>query len=464
MLRSALRPVLLAALLAMAPSADAEVAALGANGTMYRLLAGAASELLPPATAADAPVLVLEVRRADGQVARHLVPGTDGDDIESSLSLLVDDASGHVYLLWESWYGIAQSRLQLIGLAGDGSWTEPIEISASPYVRKNSTDLALTHDSFESDDDDEPATRQRTILHVAWIEEAEQGLRRPLYVPLLLVDGSYVGAGERVVLDALIAPPRATVSDAAPSAALLDALSVRHGVGGDSVIVAFADEETQAVATVEIQVVPAELSALADDLERLILQSGENPQADPTALRRIADGARPHLIDFGYRHSIQPALLPHLATEAAAFVAAQDPATGLDEIAAASRANLVDYGARLDRSGVRRIAAGARPHLIDFGARTDIGPPDLRVVRRHDLRLTVQSLRPAPETADQPVEILASPSGDELLVCWQDVESERVLYLESAGDDWSMVNALQLDEALSVEAALQLLRSRIDGR
>jgi hypothetical protein len=461
------RPALLLVLLVAALSAPpglaegAPVSVLGANGTLFSLHAGAVSDLLPqgPDDDRQTPVMVLEVRGTDGQRVRHLVPGTEGDDIESSLSLLTDDASGRVYLLWESWYGIAQSRLQLIGLTDDG-WTEIIEISASPYVRKNSTDLALTRDLVEDEENGQTVTRQRTVLHVAWVEEAENGGSLPVYVPLLLLDGSYLAAGERTDLSSLLAP-RAVIGPR-PSEALRAALSVRAGNDGASVIVAFTDDETHTVAAVQVEVVPRELSAMADDLERFILESGEDPREDPAALQRLSDGARPHLIDFGYR--IQPALLPHLASRAAAFIAEQDASLGLAAIATASRQHLIDHGAQLDRSGVRRVVADARPHLIDFGARGDDPPERRRAVARHDLRLTVASSRPAPETPERPTQLLASPKGGELMLWWQSAAGDAIQYVDSEGGGWSAVNSLAIGEALPVTSALQLLGERVDAR
>ena len=79
-------------------------AVLGADGAVYGVEAGAYGDLFPDGSQAgpEQPVLALRVTLADGSRQVHLVPGTGDGDVEGSPSLIVEEATGTVYLLWES--------------------------------------------------------------------------------------------------------------------------------------------------------------------------------------------------------------------------------------------------------------------------------------------------------------------------------------------------------------------------
>ena len=135
-MRNLLRAFALSAIVAAAPSfatATATPVELGSDGTIYRLWTGTFGELFGPdntAVPGDRPILALDIVPSGQPLVRHLVPGTEGAESESSAALLFDRASSSVHIVWNSRTvaNLTVSRLQLRSLAPEG-WTELIELS-----------------------------------------------------------------------------------------------------------------------------------------------------------------------------------------------------------------------------------------------------------------------------------------------------------------------------------------------
>jgi len=446
---------LLVLLTGLAASASPETA-LGPNGVVFTLTTGNYGDLFPGGNAAKADTRVLKLQ-ADSSSGRHesyLVPGSEGTEVEVSASLVVEESSDTVYLVWQSWYSILHSRLYLSGFGPDG-WLEPIEISNEPFAMVSSPRLAVTRDEFDLVEDGQIVTHQRTVLHLVWVEEGSTS-KQILYAPVFLLDGKHVAMDGITNLSALVAADDGTPAPAINDE-LLSTLTLRTNNESHSVTLAFTDSASGQVISLDLQVVAGELTSLADDfsdyLSGMVVNEGG---LDSSQLRQIADRARAHLIDIGYR--IHPALLNHLAAETQSYIASQPAGTDSAHLIAGSRAHLIDIGAQFDRPGIRMVSGGERAHLIDIG----VAGGTRGGLRDHQVRARVAARRQAPSTGSKP-QLYVSSEGTHLLVSWQSEDGSKLLYRESRDASWSTVNALNLGNGITLGQAESLLERRVEG-
>src|SRR5262245_36180076 len=92
---------LLAASAAFAAGRDV---ALGSSGEIYAVRTGTYGNLFPNGRDFDPsnPVVALDITKPKSPVQRVLVPGTGGAEVESAPSVLFEDDSQTVFLLWET--------------------------------------------------------------------------------------------------------------------------------------------------------------------------------------------------------------------------------------------------------------------------------------------------------------------------------------------------------------------------
>src|SRR5829696_5581977 len=184
------------ALTAAIPAAPAqEEAALGNGGELYMAKTGTFGELFPGTPGPDAatPVLAVDVLKPGGEKQRLLVPETDGAEVEVFPSLFVEEASGTVFLLWESRINVVHPILVLSGFDGD-RWLDPISIVGTPFSPKTSPSFAVTRDTYQvAGEEGESVTRHRTVVHIVWGEENSAGVSRTFYTPIIFEEGVYQG-------------------------------------------------------------------------------------------------------------------------------------------------------------------------------------------------------------------------------------------------------------------------------
>lgn len=447
-------------------------AVLGSGGNLYLIKAGTYGSLFPQGHAAepDSDVLALDVVRPGGSAPeRLLVPGTEGADVERLPSLLFEESSGTVFLVWERRINFIHPILMLSGFTGGGSWLDPIEILGNPFAPKNSPQLAITHDTYQTTEaaaDAEPVTHHRTVLHLLWGEESNSGAMDTFYTPIFLENGTFIGRSPVYRLndfDSAQAP--SSSFDLAPG--LLNALKIQNGRDDRTVVAAFTSPETRRVVTVEIDVLPAQLQQLADGARAHIIDIGL--KLYPSKLQVIADKARAHIIDIGVAY--HPAVVQSLAAQVYDYILASGPGSGdLQSLAEGARAHIIDIGAKLSGRGLKNVNGAATAD--DDGVTVEITPTPLTslaedpgALASHLLQIRVASSRPAPRVGAGDVSLFVSPGGQDVLLAW--VEGDRVLYRETVGatdPSWRDALEIRLSDNLPLQRAVEILDQRIRNR
>ncbi|HWM89340.1 MAG TPA: hypothetical protein VN493_01085 [Thermoanaerobaculia bacterium] len=440
--------------LTLAGSLCAQREIVGSHGEIYAAKSGTYAELFPKGTRphVDAPVLALEVIRPGAATERYLVPGTDGFEIEDLPFLYFEEASETTYLVWKSQNGV-HPTLMLTGFDGR-RWTEPLEILNNPMAEKTSSQIAVTHDTYRVAGEDE--ARHRTILHLLWAEEGHEAF----YSPIVLENGKFVGKNPVFLLTGLEGLEAASSPE--PSEPLLRSLRIQPGRDGQTVVATFISPDTRRVVSVEIDVLPAQLSQLADEARIHIIDIG-NRHTYPAQLKQIADIARIHIIDIG--RSFYPEIAGALAQQVQELILASDgKKTDLKKVADGARIHIIDIGAKLSGRGLRSAssAASVRTEEIAGSATVPMGPNGDQLPLSHFIQFRAASSRPVPEVGTGAVTFIASKTGEDILIAW--AGKDRVSYRVSQDDGWSDVHQIVFSAGIGVERAYEILEQKMRNR
>lgn len=436
---------------------DREVA-LGANGELFRVRAGSYADLFPDANLATASnrVLGLDIThpQADGSTItqRLLVPGTGGNDVESTPSLFFEQSSKSIFLVWESRINALHSVLYLTSLS-DGEFGALVQISGNRYSFKSSPQIAVSRDGFDlMDANGNPQHHIRTIVETVWWETtgAED---RAVYAPVVLIDGDYLGWNPVFLLDDLANVDTPRVLDV-PTGPLLHTPSIHLGEGG-AAVATFVNSETGRLNTLVVDVLPVDLSEIAARVRAKILTYPRIPS--PVSI--LADAVRAHILDLG--SNLHPSIRVFLADS--------------------TRANIIEVGSRLNPGQIRRLGDATRAQILDVGAGAFGGrgrlpnfaylitevmasPTAEPTVEEpgHALAHHVAVDLPIPDTGDAVPSIYTSPHGDSLIVSWE--QDDKVLYRESTEDGWTDVLSISLGPNMTRAQAEQILAQRARNR
>ncbi len=464
--------------LAAPTAADPGAVALGDRGELYRALAGKYGDLFPDggAAAPETPVLALEIDEPGEPPVRRLVPGSEGAGVDGSAALVFEADSGSAYVVWESRSDPGSSSVLLAGLRGD-DWTEPYELSGDVDPLKGSPLVLITRDHYDVPTiADGIVQRNRSVLHAVWWERAAGGSESIQYTPIVLEAGAYVGWNPVYRLNDLD-PAGAAPPSPAAGASLYSSPSLSRGKDLHTVMVAFANQESARLLTVEARVLPGELGLIADRLHDAVIDTGYDAGED--RLRSIRGVLRAVIIEIGRRFN--PGVTEHFAdsvVEAAQKLHDAKPHRGIRPFAGDLRATIIEIGVQTLGDVDRQIDAKATRVLevADAGEGHAENVPSvvrLRLVR--DLPAPTEPDGPdgaAPGGAAPPrgpARIYASEDGTRLLVSW-DREGE-VVYTESlagpAGPDgegpsWTEPLTLDVGEGgLGPDEVERILRSRV---
>lgn len=435
-------------------------AVLGSDGELYRLVSSTYGELTGASSAADAddPVLALLIQQADGTSELKLVPETVGPEVENSPFVIFENASRTVFLAWEERTNHIHSRIRLIGYQG-GEWSEVLDVSEGSFGFKGQPRLAATRDSFVvAGAGEEPVTVSRTILHVVWVEERAEG-QLVAYAPVTLIDGHH--AGERQIFD--LSTMVANAEGAPADLWELVAPMITAADNDHSVMVGLVDPKSGRIVSLQIGVLPGELSVLADELRSHLIDIGARHEwQSPEGLRRLADELRSHLIDIGYR--LDPQILRHVADGLRSHlidVGVSYSPSDLSRLAGDLRSHLIDVGFRLDDRGLRRVTSASSVRVVLEVA----GMPDPTTpmpAASHVAQVTVVDGWERPSEATSDSILLLSRNGQEALLSWSTETS--VFYRETFGGEWSTVHRLPIGRGLNADEALAILQNRIRNR
>ncbi|HSL82191.1 MAG TPA: hypothetical protein VLF66_05410, partial [Thermoanaerobaculia bacterium] len=445
--------------LAVVPAAGAGLdAAMGSDGELYFVRQGTFGELFPGLGLADPSnaALALDVIRPGSTSERFLVPGTETADVEDSASILLEDHSGTLFVLWQTMIRAIHSRLVLIGFH-DGEWTEPIEISGSFFGWKSSPQLAVTRDSYGVvAEDGGIRTLVRTVVHLLWWEEGVAAVPEVFYTPVVFLDGRYTGWNPVYRLDELLQresgqPPLAI------NLALAEAPRIEPGRDEQSVVVGFVDGSGGRLSSLEIEVLPGEISFIADRIRAQIIEVGRAPKPGPQ--RTLAEKVAREIGDLGNLLGLNPALASYLADTSRDEVLAGDSYEPIAGLADKIRAQIIEVGSRITDRGFDRLAAKSSFQVVELpngdGAGEPGGPPNL-------IRLTRATIRPVPATGIGEHYLFLSRDGRQAVVSW--LAEGAVNYRESRGDGWSAARQLRLGGELDLGRAHLILKQRVDER
>ncbi len=453
------RAALVLAVLATAlqpAAAEERDAALTFSGDVVVAVRGACREVFPQcgAGAESFPVLALDLLSPGKPTRRVLVPETLGPEAEGIPAILVEDASNSIVVVWESKLGAHQSRLNLASLEGS-EWSEVIEISGDTEPLRGSPQVAVTRDQYLlARDGGEAPAHQRTVLHVLWWEKTASG-EEVFYSPVIFVDGRYLGLNQVYDLTQLDTNPLATETQLAASG-LVRSPRLDMGRNGSSVVIGFMNPATQRFLTFEAQVLPAELSELADTAEAAVVANAG--LYDQGRLVSLADRVRSQMIEFGVR--FQPGQLASLINEVSATIstAASHVSGGALSLADRVRSQMIEFGAR---AAAGDTLISGPPERLSSLLETPSPPlPGGATLPPHSLRLRLVTDRPAPGlTADGPSWLFLSENAQRAIVAWEEEGSLR--YYETRGMGWTAVRQIALDGPIDAARAEQILRQRI---
>lgn len=455
-------PVLAAALglvLAVTPAAGAgRDGAMGGDGELYFVREGRVGELFPDQLFADPAhaALALDVTRPGSTTERFLVPGTETADVEDSASILLEEQSGTLFVLWQTMIRAIHSRLVLVGFDG-GEWAEPIEISGSYFGWKSSPQLAVTRDSYGVvAEDGSVRTLARTVVHLVWWEEAASGVPEAFYTPVVFLDGRYAGWNPVYRL-ADLAPVAGGQGPLAVNVALGEAPRIEAGRNEQSVVVGFVDGSGGYLRSFEIEVVPGEVAFIADRIRAQIIDVGRERKPDGPG--KLAEKVHLEVGDLGSGLGLHPGLAAYLAERARDAILAGDPDEPIGSLAERIRAQIIDVGARMTGRGFNRLAAKSSSQVLELPYGDNVedvsAPPNL-------IRLTQAAIRPAPATGAGDHSLFLSRDGRQAVISW--LEDDVIHYRESRGDGWSVARQLRLDGQLDLDRAHRILEQRADER
>lgn len=439
---------LLAALLSLvwAPATGAQpTATLSRDGHLYQAVVDSYATLFPAGSAlpSTARVIALDIQSPQGDRERLLVPESETLAPEGAPYVHYEDASGRLFMVWE---GLSRIHSSVNLVSWDGAaWSDVLKISGNPFTMKSAPRLAVTRERYVQGEGAAATEVERTVLHTVWYED-DYGTVDVLYSPVTLENGVLPELLPPIFkLGSFVAAPDAA-SGARPTYDLLRsprALSISP----EAALVGFVDAATEQLVTVRLDVLPAELSALADELDRFLREQ------DSCSLPRqeLAERARAHLVVIGGRFSafarqfmadsLRDWLLAHSDEECAG--------AGGGVLAGRARAHLVVIGRRALRE-VIASAAETKSYTLTIGGGDGL---------RQDIALSVLHTRTLPPAlTDGQARIHVGGSGKTALVSW--LVRDSLVYQEHDGNGWLPALSLTLGVSLTLEDAYSVLDAR----
>jgi hypothetical protein len=463
-----LHPLICALGLGLALSAAAFAShetALGSDGTVYQVRTGAYGDLFPTGKATDkaSPVVALDVTKPGAPTQRLLVPDTTGSEVESAPSVVFEDDSHTVFLLWESVVSSIHPVLELSGYDGS-NWVPAITVTGNPFAVKTSPQFVITRDSYDqTDDSGAVTTSHRTILHLMWQEPGTGSQVQTFYTPIIINDGQYIGWNPLYNLDDFLpALPAGLAAPADVQTAVSGAPLIQSGRDERTVVVAYTSTARGQMATVEVDVLPEQLMQLADKARSHIIDIGR--ASYPNDLPGLAEKARSHIIDIG--RAFHPEIGTSIADQVKSDIL-DDTSGDLVSLATKARSHIIDIGSKLSGRGLRPTSGDDQtPQIVEIDAssfaRAAGGSPDATQSPYHLLQIRTVNTWPAPRVGPGTVRVFVSQTGEDLIVSW--AQADRILYRTSQDGGWSDSRTLLFSDSLSLQKSYDVLDQRIRHR
>jgi hypothetical protein len=437
---------------------------LGSAGELYRVRTGAFKDLFPGQTPPHGldPVsiaLALDVQHPGAAVQRFLVPTTDNSDVELLPSLLYEDSSNTVYLIWETRINNIHPVLMLAGF-NNGGFSDPIELTGDSFAEKTHPQIALTHDQYvAAGPGGAPVTRSRKVLHILWAQDDGSGVNT-FYSPVIFDGGAYIGWNPVFRINDLDTGAPGTLAYPL-SSKLLHSPRLESGSDGRTVNIGFVSSVTQKLMTVELDALPAALSQLADNARAQIIEIGVKLSLPSRQV--IADRARTTILTQG-ADSFRPEVLTAIADNVYTSILTSNAQQNLQNIADMARAQIIEIGGQFSGRGLRSFGDNAAAKIAEVREQPpgESGAPSPIPSQLLQMRLT--SSRPAPNVADGAgtgeTRIFVSETGERVITSWLDAAGSQLFYRVSDDGTWSDPRVLKLSSSLSLTDAYSVLDQR----
>ncbi|MEM1180231.1 MAG: hypothetical protein AAGM22_17950 [Acidobacteriota bacterium] len=453
----AIAGLLAAPSLAITPSDSA----LTDDGHLLRAVTGHYGELFAEGSATNPGirVLALDIESAEG-TERVLVPSSQTWRPESSPTVIWDSSSASTIVLWLSGTGNpGQNTIEFL-TQRDGEWSTVSSGRTGDgtivrFDEEPATFLSYDELTFESTDETR-ITVSRHVVHLVW---READTERLLYMPLVFIDGHYVGWSEVVTLSQVL---RKANEGADPASGMSESLRNLYAVEqqGDSLLLGVADPDHDHLGVIAVELLPISLAALADEVLDAILE--DQGPIDAGGLQNLAEGIAASIISVGQTVNLNPAVTEYTAIRVANWLRAADPALGREAIAQGARTQTLDVSSSVLAFTVSDPTS-PQGHIteLDLGEFLDTEGDDSPIgdLVRLDVRLDV----PAPEFGGDDIEAIIGSRGSGLMLTWSVDEGAALAYSEFShrNQSWSPPQQLELHEGFSREQAFELLRRRL---
>lgn len=441
-------------------------AVLNSQGEIYQVVAGPAETILGDGWGIEPgnPVLALQIRKPNSEIEVQLLPGTQGPSEETSASLSFDVHSETLYVTWEERVNYIHSQVRIAAFK-EGEWSEPISVSDQRLSLKFSPRVVVTRDSFhEETGDAEVKEVRRTILHMVWLEERGEG-PVAVYSPLVLLDGVVAGPNPRFVLTDLVRPSEDAIIPALPTRF---SPAIALGNSDHSVVVGFFDPWTEALVSFQIAALPGDLSRIAQEVERFLLDEAPSYDMDvPDDVQKLGDRMRGHMIDIGAR--MDPELLGHIAGGMRGHMIdigvrhTPDSLPTAQWIADEMRGHMIDIGFRLDDRGLRSLDSAEAGQVVDILPQP--GPGIESVSPSGDPTPHVAEIRrlaswPVPPGLDEGFDTAFLARDGKTASLVRELE-HQLLYIETEAEGWSPVRRIRYQEGVDAEQARRMITNRL---
>jgi len=306
-------------------------------------------------------------------------------------------------------------------------------------------------------------TKHRTSLHLLWQEEgASSGSIDTFYTPVIFIDGVCTGSNPVYNLSDFL--PAGTEADIQPT--LLKAPTIQSGRDQRTVVVAFASQSKGQMATVEIDVLPEELSRLSEEARSHIIEIGA--ALYPGHLPDLATKARSHIIEIGI--AFHPELASTLADQVSTTIQTS-LSTDLPDLAQKARSHIIEIGAKLSSRGLRNASEDALSQIVqvdDPASRGAGGGANFAALSTptasaaYLIQVRIASHRPIPRVGPGNVVVFVSEAGEDALVSW--AQADKVLYRLSSDATWTDPRTLLFSPTVDIAKAYDILGQRVRNR
>ncbi len=333
----------------------------------------------------DRPVLVLGLRTEDS-ISYSMVPGSGDGTFGSVASLVHDDFSNTTFVVWERRHSTFSSQV-FVSRFLNNTWSEPVAVLANPFSQKLNLQTHISRSTMR--DEANPENEQkRIILHVLW---REPGTENDVitYVPMIFVDGEAALGRPAFSLEDLLGP----FEGASPSPQLFTTWTQpnRQALAG-----AMIDDTTGQLTTFNIAELPDIIRHLADLIRQHIVELDVDDINTEEGRRQLAESVRARVIGAGLQ--IHPAVLSFIAEDVETLVMnSDDPQLIVGDKA---RARIIGAGlyalnlenpSILEEGWILEVDSGLGLHYLDLQTILRVEAPESWTVTEEDTLLVSQS-------------------------------------------------------------------------